>query len=356
MMSDQTPVFDIAPSSFQKNPERPSSLTVPRVLILGAGGFIGRQICLTLADHGSAVPIAVVRRPLQDLADRDIEQRLLDATDVTALRDACRDVQVVVFSLAGAPAVMKAALSALRDVVGSHDQAMRVVYLSSLSVYGDQTGQLDENAPLLGSSPYALDKIAGEQVVQQFDDWLILRPGIVFGPGSPTWAHFLGELLLTGRMGLPVAGLQAPCNLVAVQDLAACVLACVQQPERKATILNVRAPWPTSAFDGQVFTWADFFAAYASALGLPAPRPRGFWWNLWHQRLEGPGRMVLHKLLAPQSPPPAVIRPWLVKQCAQGPEMKIDRLNDLFAIPWTPVAQILQDCVRALRHHNLRPK
>jgi nucleoside-diphosphate-sugar epimerase len=57
----------------------------------------------------------------------------------------------------------------------------QVVYLSSGEVYGAQPPPFTEDLPLLGDSPYARAKIAGEQALPGA---AILRPAVVYGPGQ----------------------------------------------------------------------------------------------------------------------------------------------------------------------------
>lgn len=66
----------------------------------------------------------------------------------------------------------------------------KVIYYSTVSVYGHQTGQCDETAPLKPNNYYGESKLAGEEVII---DWqkrdnkrevIILRPSVIYGPNN----------------------------------------------------------------------------------------------------------------------------------------------------------------------------
>src|SRR5690348_16927896 len=100
-----------------------------RVLILGAGGFIGRRLVDALAKTTWAVPIAAVRSSGKSFPS-GVEVRICDATHATALPAALRNSDCVVNCVftsaremvAGADLLFTAALESAVD---------RIVHLSS---------------------------------------------------------------------------------------------------------------------------------------------------------------------------------------------------------------------------------
>ncbi len=77
----------------------------------------------------------------------------------------------------------------------------RVIYLSSMSVYGAATGIVAESAPLLGTSPYAKARIAAETAAAAYPNTVILRPGVDYGPGSRQWTDRIARRLVARRLG-----------------------------------------------------------------------------------------------------------------------------------------------------------
>lgn len=85
-----------------------------------------------------------------------------------------------------------------------NDAHVRIVLLSSSSVYGDQpTGPINENVPLKPKSIYAISKMAMESIAryyaQQFAlSVLVVRPFSVYGPGGRM--NMLPHLLLRSAL------------------------------------------------------------------------------------------------------------------------------------------------------------
>lgn len=223
-----------------------------KVLILGASGYIGREISALLQASGQAEPVRASRR------GPDLQ---IDATDPRALRQAMAGTDAVVNSVAGSTEAIvqgaRALASALREM-GS--QAPRLVHLSSMAAYGHVDGRVDEQTPLLGDlGPYSRAKQQAEQILAGIGGSVILRPGCVYGPGAPLWSTLIAQLLRTRRIGdLGPAG--AACsNIVHVYDVATAVMHSLALPSRDQEVFNLAmrdAP-----------TWNGYFQAYAAALG-----------------------------------------------------------------------------------------
>jgi nucleoside-diphosphate-sugar epimerase len=111
----------------------------------------------------------------------------------------------------------------------------RVVYLSSLAVYGRATmGEtIDEDTPLdpnpegrdfYSQSKIAADRLAGSFAAQNRLAAAILRPGIVYGPGRPLPVGLLG--FRTGRLNFVFGspGLHFPLNYI--ENLIDAMLIC----------------------------------------------------------------------------------------------------------------------------------
>ncbi len=194
-----------------------------RYLITGVAGFIGSSLAHELLQQGHDV------RGIDDLScgslsnldgiAADIDFRLGDINNATLLHDSCRDVEYVLHQ-----AAIASVPRSVRDPMASHQANIngtlnvllaarnagvsRVVYAASSSAYGDQPTQPKHEGMLpCPLSPYAVQKLTGEQYVKSF--WHVyglegvcLRYFNVFGPKqgadspySGVIARFISDML-----------------------------------------------------------------------------------------------------------------------------------------------------------------
>ena len=177
-----------------------------RVLVTGAGGFIGSHLTERLVELGAAVR-ALVRYNSAGSAGwldasphrREIEIMAGDVADRDAVRRAARGVEVVfhLAALIGIPYSYHAPESYVRtNVEGTltvlqaalECDVERVVHTSTSEVYGTaQRVPIDEDHPLQAQSPYAATKIAADKLAESFHrsfglPVITLRPFNTFGP------------------------------------------------------------------------------------------------------------------------------------------------------------------------------
>jgi NAD dependent epimerase/dehydratase len=193
-------------------PEAAAALRGRRVLVTGAGGFIGSHLAERLVELG-AVTRAAIRYSSNAnrgwLADSrhvdEIEVVTIDITDRDTVRKATRDVEVVfhLAALIGIPYSYDAPQSYIRtNVEGSVNvfQAAleagvsRVVHTSTSEVYGTaRYVPIDEAHPLQGQSPYSASKIGADKQAEAFHrsfglPVVTLRPFNTYGPRQSTRA------------------------------------------------------------------------------------------------------------------------------------------------------------------------
>jgi GDP-4-dehydro-6-deoxy-D-mannose reductase len=170
------------------------------ILVTGATGFAGGHLLDRLADRA---PLIAWYRPggQPPDPDRHIDWRpvdLLDAADVERGIEEATPTQV--FHVAGAPAVAASFATSVphlrTNVLGTHylleairrsARPCRVLVVSSAQVYQASDDPLDENAPLVPSTPYGLSKLAQDRLADRAwrDDDLdvvIARPFNHAGP------------------------------------------------------------------------------------------------------------------------------------------------------------------------------
>jgi dTDP-glucose 4,6-dehydratase len=165
------------------------SLSGKRVLITGAGGFIGSHLTEELVNAGAKVNAFVKYNSrndwglIEDLPAEmraDIEITAGDLKDADAVRRACMDKQIV-FHLGALIAIPYSYMNprdhvetniigTLNILTGSRDAGVeRVVHTSTSEVYGTaRYTPIDETHPLQGQSPYSASKIAADKVAESF--------------------------------------------------------------------------------------------------------------------------------------------------------------------------------------------
>ncbi|MFA7677028.1 MAG: GDP-mannose 4,6-dehydratase [Candidatus Omnitrophota bacterium] len=177
-----------------------------KVLVTGAGGFIGSHLSESLVKLGAKVKAMVQYNSLgrwgwldySDLSD-DMDIFLGDITDKDSASQAVKD-QEIVFHLAaliGIPYSYIAPISYVQtNIAGTLNllQAARefgvrcFVHTSTSETYGTAVyTPIDEKHPLQGQSPYSASKIGADKIVESFYcsfdlPAVTVRPFNTFGP------------------------------------------------------------------------------------------------------------------------------------------------------------------------------
>ena len=186
-----------------------------RYWITGIGGFIGSSLARRLLQLGHAVSgidnLATGSVGNLDGVLSDVDFHVADINDTERVRRCCRGVDVVLHqaAIASVPRSVRDPLASHRaNVDGTLSVLMaaraagvsRVVYAGSSSAYGNQPMQPKHERMLPSPlSPYAAQKLAGEQYVRSF--WhtyglegVCLRYFNVFGPRQGADSPYSGVI------------------------------------------------------------------------------------------------------------------------------------------------------------------
>ncbi|HET6977562.1 MAG TPA: GDP-mannose 4,6-dehydratase [Pyrinomonadaceae bacterium] len=180
--------------------------TGKKVLVTGAGGFIGSHLTERLVELGASTR-AFVRYSStgswgwldQSPLKNDIEVVLGDIRDQDTVANALKDVEVVfhLAALIAIPYSYHAPLSYVRTNVEGTLNVLQgaqrmgtevVVHTSTSEVYGTaRTVPIDENHPLQGQSPYSATKIGADKIAESFFlsfglPVVTVRPFNTYGP------------------------------------------------------------------------------------------------------------------------------------------------------------------------------
>ncbi len=258
-----------------------------RVVVTGAGGFIGAAITRRLAQTGHVVTALV--RPgssRQRLEGLSVTCAPADVTDPASLRGLFRGADWVVHAAgklgaAGVPELLYQTLHVdgtrhVLRLVQAEAPGARVLHVSSLGVVGpvrhpQRTGWPDERALLAPTNPYERSKATAERVVRNFTqaglDVVLVRPEFVYGPGD---RHVLGlfQAIQRGFFFYIGSGLNW-CHPTYIEDVVDGMMAAL---ERGGTgqVYHLTGPRPV--------TWRALAGTAADILGVPPPRWRAPRW------------------------------------------------------------------------------
>ena len=185
-----------------------------KVLVTGAGGFLGRAVVDRLLRRGHQVR-GYARGSYPDLAARGVEMVRGDLADARASAAACAGCQAVVHVAALVPGMPGSAhryhavnVSGTEAIIaGCRAHGVnRLVFASSPSVVfaGHDLCGADESVPYPGhyDSPYARTKALAEQAVLAANGATLataaLRPHLIWGPGD---RHLVPALIARARRG-----------------------------------------------------------------------------------------------------------------------------------------------------------
>ena len=186
-----------------------------RLLVLGGTRFVGRAVVDEAVAAGHSVTLFNRGQTAPSLYP-GLETVIGDRT-VSLAPLAGRRFDTMIDCAGYDPAVVSLSVSALRDSVD------RYVFVSSVSVYADQSTPAVEGAAVLTDDSYGGRKAACEQVVLSVfgPRAVIARPGLIVGPHDPTerFPYWPRRLARGGRVLAPGAP-DDPVQFIDVRDLA----------------------------------------------------------------------------------------------------------------------------------------
>jgi nucleoside-diphosphate-sugar epimerase len=178
------------------------TVPVKHILITGGTGFIGSRLALRCAADGYSVRVfALARTQAENENKRAVEEAgvevvLGSVTEADRVHTAVRDADIV-FHLAAAQHEMNVPDRQYWDVNLKGTQAIldacvtagvqRLVYGSTIGVYGSPDDLIDERSPVSPDNAYGATKLAAENLVRTFRDRLhvvIVRISETYGPGD----------------------------------------------------------------------------------------------------------------------------------------------------------------------------
>jgi len=238
----------------------PESVHPSRVVVIGAGGFVGSAICRRLEAAG--IVVAALTREQIDLSANDAADRLRaflapgDAVVAAAARAPCRNLDMLIENVV----MTRALVAALRDAPVSH-----VINISSDAVYADEPVPITESTPAAPSTLHGSMHLAREIAFRSeiSAPLAILRPTLLYGAEDPHNGYGPNRFRRAAEAGEDIVlfgrGEERRDHLL-IDDLAEIVLRVLER--RSIGVLNVAT--------GEVHSFREIAKMVAESCGRNA--------------------------------------------------------------------------------------
>ncbi len=253
-----------------------------QVLVTGATGFVGKQLCSVLATSGYGVRGAVreggqkspgIERateivPVGDLGEdpdwgtavSGIDTVVHLAARVHVMHESCSN-PLEEFRRINCAGTERLAREAAKAGV------RRFVYLSTIKVNGEETidQPFRETDPPGPEDAYAVSKWEAERVLKRLSEEtglevVIVRPPLVYGPGVK--GNFLKLLrLVRAGLPLPLASVANRRSLVSLDNLVDLIVVCLRHPSAAGEVFL--------AADGEDLSTPDLIRRISRSMGKP---------------------------------------------------------------------------------------
>ncbi len=259
-----------------------------RVLVTGAGGFLGTALIDELCKAGVVVRVVLreVTRSVPFLPE--VEMVSTDIRDARKIKEAMVDCETVVHLAAKVHAIdergadqdyeainVEGTRSVLEAAVAAG--ANRVVFASSVKVFGEESsGCIDETQDPDPQTAYGRSKWRAEQLVSEYSarhglTAVSLRLPMVYGPTKKGNLYRMIEAIDHGRFPI-LPRLSAVRSLLHVENFVQAVLLCLRAPcfQRAAYVVA----------DSEPYRVTDLYDWLRAGLGKAPPQWRVPLWML----------------------------------------------------------------------------
>ena len=250
------------------------------LLVTGASGFVGRQLCAEVIKRGRPVK-GVLRTP--NLLHKGFESVAIGQIDSqTNWTESLCNVEVIVHLAARVHVMHDESSNPLEEfrrvnVAGTEHLALsaaangvkRLVYVSSIKVNGEATcgGErfTESNTPS-PQDPYGISKYEAELALRRIAEKtglevVIVRPPLVYGAGVK--GNFEQMLkVLSRRLPLPLASARNLRSLIYVENLVDALIICATHSAAAGQTYLVS--------DGEDISTPDLLQRFGEAMGHPA--------------------------------------------------------------------------------------
>lgn len=236
------------------------------IAIIGAGGFVGARLIERAELLGEIPLVPIVRSPRSQgrLARFGIRTVHGDASDPASLVPLLKGCGTVVNLTMGDDKRTVGDAQSIHAACQKADVPL-FVHMSSAEVFGRaETHDLNDDSVPDGKHwmEYARAKSAAEAWLRSQSDGpvqtVILRPGLIWGPGSG-WLVEPAKALIDGTAYLLNSG-RGICNLIHVDNLIEHLVQLANSAAPRSGVFNIA--------DNETLSWADYYRAVAREVGV----------------------------------------------------------------------------------------
>jgi UDP-glucose 4-epimerase len=156
-------------------------MTTSKVLVIGANGFLGSAIAKEFLSQSAEV-WGTYHNSTQNIPPE------CHTVSIDELKTLPNDFDCVILAAGNYSVTPKELIQLnveLPQKLSNHFTKAKVIFISSVAVYGNHKDRMNETSSFNTPSFYGLAKLAGEAVVQTHEQFAILRLTYLYGPTMP---------------------------------------------------------------------------------------------------------------------------------------------------------------------------
>lgn len=261
-----------------------------KILLIGAGGFIGSAIAMSVSKLSHLTLVTVSRKKTTILNSANTISHVIgDFTEYKEWPSLIDGIDVIIHTASRAHILEETSANPISEYrktnvdltlhlaeCAARSKVSRFIYISSIGVSGLYVNDhaIDEKTPYNPAAPYAVSKMEAEIGLKDICqnsrlEYTIIRPPLVYAEDAP--GNF-GKLLdMTYRqIPLPLASVLNRRSFISKSNLVEVILACIKSPNAGNEVFSVS--------DGEDFSTSDLIRLLAKGMGkharlFPVPDP-----------------------------------------------------------------------------------
>ena len=238
------------------------SINNKKILVTGAAGFLGSHLADKLVEQGhKVVGVDNMMGGYEDNVPKNIEFHKIDCCDLKKIKEIMVGIDVVYHCAATAHEGLSvfspyeitknnylASVSIFSAAVNA--KVKRIIFCSSMARYGSQKSPFNEMMQPKPVDPYAISKVASEEVLKNLCDlngieWVIAVPHNIIGPRQKYDDPFRNVVsiminrMLQGKAPIIYGdGEQTRCFSY-IDDCLSCLLPMIDQKNLNKQVINI---------------------------------------------------------------------------------------------------------------------